>query len=1011
MKNIKFKKTYLATSLSVLLGTAVAMPASAQQETEADNESNNVEVIAVTGIRGSLLRSADLKRSSDGVVDAISAEEMGKFPDTNLAESLGRITGVSVSRANGEGSRITVRGFGPEFNLVTLNGRQMAGTGFDRSFAFENLSSEGVAALEIYKTARADKPTGGIGATVNIVTNRPLERPGQRFSVMAKGIHDTSNEVNDDVTPEIAGIYSNTFNDNRFGVSANFSHYRRDFQNQSARVQGWKATTTAMFEDDNGNMVPIINASPLPGSVPGVDGRATDAEGNPVGIYRITDPNTGQIVNTAAHFLPQDLNYSIQNVQQERTNAMLTLQFAATEDMTLTLDHTVSNAVSGTDGLGWGIWNGSFGGNANSYELDSNGTGIFYNSAGNDQSFTTNRVTNEVDSTATALNIEWFFNESLTFELDVHNSTSETDNTLDDGLNHSGLMILGSNAFANKSYDFTQGGDVPVFNVNWNNGAEVSPSEIGANLGIFTAGRGKSEVTQARFSGEWMLDTNFGLTDVRFGVEYIDQSLTGTNAVAQPAGYNFNTTVFPDSMFERLSLDGFLDSFSFGQGGISPDYTYTYSFDEAVARSIAFFDENNPIGGTFAVDNYVSPPSNAEVNEETLSLFVTSSWEFEVSDYFIDVNFGLRYEQTDVSSPGEFLEINRVVWNGGSEWRTEFVDEAVVIDYAGDYDLLLPMLDMRMDITEDLVGRFSVGQTITRPSLGFLLGNLSRTGFPAIGARTGSRGNPNLLPFKSTNIDVSFEYYYDEASYASVGLFWKDVDDWIETSQVIVQYEGVHDIFLGQRWNAAAAAVEGRGEQATDDAIYSEIIANGVGVDGSTVLPDPASDPLIDWTITSPENVGKRSTNGIELAVQHVFGETGFGVGANATIVDGDVDYDRYLLEPQAVLPGLSDSANFQVFYENEVLSVKLTANWRDEYLIGQGQDQGSSDVPPQFAEEYTQIDLSVNYSVTENLTVFFEGVNLNDETERVHGRFANQFMSAAQFGPRYAIGVRYAME
>nr|WP_136251600.1 TonB-dependent receptor [Ningiella ruwaisensis] len=1009
MKNTNFKKTYLATSMSILLGSALALPTFAQQQSEENDGAENVEVIAVSGIKGSLLRSADLKRTSDGVVDAISAEEMGKFPDTNLAESLGRITGVSISRANGEGSQITVRGFGPGFNLVTLNGRQMAGTGFTRSFNFENLSSEGVSALEVYKTARADKPTGGIGATVNIVTNRPLSNPGQRFSVMAKGIHDTSNEVNDDVTPEIAGIYSNTFADERFGVSASFSYQRRDFQSQSARVQGWKAQTSATYLDDDGVERPIINAAPLPaGLANSVDGRTLDAEGNAVPLYRVVNPQTGEIVQTAAHFLPQDLNYGIQNVQRERTNAQLTLQYAATEDLTFTLDHTLSRAVQGNEGLGWGIWNGSFGGNANAYELDENGTALFYNSAGNDQSFTTNRVTNEVDSYATGLNAQYFFSDTLSFEFDVHTSTSKTDNTLDDGLGHDGLMILGTNAFRDKSYDF-RNGEVPSFVVNWLEGDEVSPANIGANLGIFSASPGESEVNSARFSGEWMLDTNFGLKDLKFGVEYTEQTLTGSSAVSQPAGYNFNTAVFPDSMFERVSLDGFLDEFDFGPDGISPNYTYTYDFAEAVARSIAFFDETNPIGNTFDIDNYINQ-GNSEVNEETIAAYLSSSWEFEIKDYYLDLNFGLRYEQTDVTSPGETQVIERVVWNGGSEWRTIFAGDVLTVDFEGDYNLLLPMLDLRMDVTDELVARFSTGQTITRPELGQLLGGLTRTGFPAIGARTGARGNPGLLPFKSTNLDLSLEYYYDEASYASVGLFWKDVDDWIDTTQVIQQYEGVHDIFRGERWNAAEAAIQARGEQATDDAIYAEIIAAGVGVDGTTVLPDPSSDPLIDWTITSPENVGTRKTNGVELAVQHLFGETGFGVGVNATLVDGDVDYDRYLLAAQAVLPGLSDSANFQIFYEDDALSVKLTANWRDEYLVGQGQAQGSSDVPPQFAEEFTQVDLSVNYNLTENITVFFEGVNLTNETERVNGRFTEQFLSAAQFGPRYAIGIRYAM-
>eukprot|EP00581_Thalassiosira_minuscula_P038247 CAMPEP_0184469540 /NCGR_PEP_ID=MMETSP0740-20130409/86424_1 /TAXON_ID=385413 /ORGANISM="Thalassiosira miniscula, Strain CCMP1093" /LENGTH=177 /DNA_ID=CAMNT_0026845485 /DNA_START=26 /DNA_END=556 /DNA_ORIENTATION=+ len=177
MKHMTFNKKYLAASISLLMGTAAMSTAQAQEEA-ASAAGDDVEVIAVRGIRGSLIRAMDIKRDGQGVVDAISAEEMGKFPDTNLAESLQRITGVTISRKNGEGSQITVRGFGPSFNLVTLNGRQMPGTGNTRSFDLENLASDGVSALELYKTGRADIPSGGLGATVNIITAKPLNSPG-----------------------------------------------------------------------------------------------------------------------------------------------------------------------------------------------------------------------------------------------------------------------------------------------------------------------------------------------------------------------------------------------------------------------------------------------------------------------------------------------------------------------------------------------------------------------------------------------------------------------------------------------------------------------------------------------------------------------------------------------------------------------------------------------------------------------------------------------------------------
>ena len=155
--------------VAMALGATVATPVAAQQD-------DVIEEVVVTGIRGSLTSSMNTKRDAGGVVDAITAEDIGKFPDTNLAESLQRITGVSIDRSRGEGSKVTVRGFGPDFNLVTLNGRQMpTHSELTRSFDFADLASEAISGVEVYKTSNATLPTGGIGSTINIKTTRPLQ--------------------------------------------------------------------------------------------------------------------------------------------------------------------------------------------------------------------------------------------------------------------------------------------------------------------------------------------------------------------------------------------------------------------------------------------------------------------------------------------------------------------------------------------------------------------------------------------------------------------------------------------------------------------------------------------------------------------------------------------------------------------------------------------------------------------------------------------------------------------
>ena len=149
-------------------------------------ETYATEEVIVTGIKASMQRSMDLKRDAKGVVDGISAEDMGKFPDTNLAESLQRITGIAIERDRGEGSKITVRGFGPDFNMVTFNSRQMPTTG-GRSFDFGNIASEGISAVEVYKSGRADVATGGIGAVVNVRTSQAAGSSGSAGSCERQG--------------------------------------------------------------------------------------------------------------------------------------------------------------------------------------------------------------------------------------------------------------------------------------------------------------------------------------------------------------------------------------------------------------------------------------------------------------------------------------------------------------------------------------------------------------------------------------------------------------------------------------------------------------------------------------------------------------------------------------------------------------------------------------------------------------------------------------------------------
>src|SRR6187399_106654 len=226
--------------LFTIVGGAVLINPVFAQEQSADE----LEEVVVTGLRGSLKASMEIKRDATGVVDAISAEDIGKFPDSNLAESLQRITGVSIDRVNGEGSRVTVRGFGPGYNLVTLNGRAMptasiASIGQDqngdfvsgttRSFDFSNIASEGVSSLVVYKTSRASVTSGGIGAAIDIVTRKPLDGAlGFSGSIGAKAVYDQSDTEYARVTPEVSGLLNWVNDDSTFGIGLFGSFQQRN---------------------------------------------------------------------------------------------------------------------------------------------------------------------------------------------------------------------------------------------------------------------------------------------------------------------------------------------------------------------------------------------------------------------------------------------------------------------------------------------------------------------------------------------------------------------------------------------------------------------------------------------------------------------------------------------------------------------------------------------------------------------------------------------------------------
>ena len=405
-----------ALAIAAVPGTALAQetaPApdpNTAQGTPAAPPADEGDSIVVTGIRASLKQSMDIKRDSFGVVDAISAEDIGKFPDTNLAESLQRITGVSIQRDNGEGSFVTVRGFGPEFNLVTLNGRQMPtstlGDGGSapstRSFDFANLASEGVAAVEVYKTGRAAVPSGGIGSSINIRTPRPLDKPGLRGSISAKAVLDTSRNGDNPFTPEFSGILSHTVADDHIGLLVTGSYQRRKSSNNQANV-GWR------------------------------DGYLGN-ENNWGSLAMAPDPRAANITNrpdaTDVYEVPQNASYDLNDIDRERINGQAVLQIRPFDGLTATIDYTYSRNTVEVRNSNVGIW-------FNHNDTVSSWTDgpvagpVFYTErfgAGErkDLSYSGGLTENRSTNKSIGANVQWSPFERVSIEVDAHSSTAES---------------------------------------------------------------------------------------------------------------------------------------------------------------------------------------------------------------------------------------------------------------------------------------------------------------------------------------------------------------------------------------------------------------------------------------------------------------------------------------------------------------------------------------------------------------------------------------------------------
>jgi TonB-dependent receptor len=980
-----FGRFMLGASVAAL-GVA-AQPVLAQATAEAEPPAE--EEIIVTGIRASLIKSLSLKRDTLGVVDGISAEDIGKFPDTNLAESLQRITGVSIDRNIGEGSRVTVRGFGPDFNLVLLNGRQMPASGLgscceapaSRSFDFANLASEGVAGLQVYKSGRATLQTGGIGSVINIQTPRPLDRPGFKGSISAKGMIDHTFE-NTVITPEVSGILSKTFADDRIGILVTGIYQRRRTSLAQFNA-GWREGY--LGNENNWGSLPV-DANDWRGNFAQTQNRP-----GPTDVYQVT----------------QNAGYDFTEIERERLNGQLVLQVKPTDTLTALIDYTYSQNTIDARTSSIGVW-------FNHNQTSSNWTDgpaagpLFYAESfgpgeGKDTAITGALAANRSINKSLGGNLKWDGPGGLRLELDAHHSTAESKPTSPFGSNSAvGSAIFG---VANQRVDFTT--PMPVISINLNPGLSLDAANIRPAGNSFRNAYMKDTINEVSFRGGYDFESDF-IDSLDFGVTWTENKVRSAFGVIQNDswGGTLSAADTPDSLYTITPLPGRLAGM---QGSQDPSIIPSY-FQVNTAELV------NLLQSRIGICNASVQPgaclarydTDRRIREETWAPYIQSTHKFDLGSMRANVRLGLRYERTEITSSALVPIPSGVVWVSDNEMGLQGGTTSDFTTLTGRYENWLPALDFDLAPTDDIRLRASYSHTITRPDYTSMQGGLTvAQPLRPNGGSTATSGNPGLLPYKSKNIDLSAEWYYGKDSYVSVGFFHKNVSNFIANTTTQGPLFDLPNPAQGAAVQAARTALGGNPNFA---AILGWLAANNPSVVRfNNGVPDgiigQASDPDVVFTITQPGNSARTAKlHGFEFAVQHSFWDTGIGVILNYTIVNSDTFFDNTLryTETQFAVNGVSDSANAVLYYDKNGIQARVAYNWRDGFLSGFGFD-------PFYVDPYGQFDASASWEFKKGLTVFVEGINITNADRRGSMRNNNTVFFAAPGYARYTGGFRFS--
>ncbi|GMM84409.1 TonB-dependent receptor [Pseudoalteromonas sp. MTN2-4] len=781
----------------------------AANPSEKDNE-NLLETIQIRGFHDSVVKSLSYKRLNDQISDTISAQEIGKFPDKNVAEALQRITGISLSRVQGEGERIGVRGTTPEQNRTFLNGQYLASADWwissqpNRGFNFTLLPADIVSSLEVYKTPQANQDEGSLGGSINIKTLDPLYTDNDLALISTQlQYNDLSNEFD----PQISTVFNWKNNNQDLALLFTASRLKRSLRRDGLESWGWHERSfnrvgENQYTSSNDGQADLKNIW-----TPGGGGSAVFQQQR---ILTTLTSGVSYILNPHWQF-KSHLLYSQLEADNSNQNFLWQPAIVLNNSGTLTNPKFIDNT------LVYGEY-----GKLDDAEFNTSMEAIWRKS--------------QIDTSS--------------IQLELSQSIPRWQNQFRFGFTHGG---------GGTSEDFTS-----QFSANTDYSVSTEQHKnIIANYTVSPLDAAQWRLTEARKDAQDATDSLIYL-QADFNYELIHTALSDLQFGFKLKQHNRE--------FSRLrSLDGGLDGLS---GAINTNLSehpdafvdnYLSQIGNHETLKLYSFVDISSLSQVFSplpFKQEVETASRFDIEEQSLAGYLKLL--LEGNDY--RANIGVRIVNTwqDASAFKQTDSQN----SNGFQWLT---DEKSYTD-------ILPSANVKFDLDGDLIARFSVARVMSRAQFHHLMPS---TNYNVTQAQ-GQGGNPNLDPYRATQFDAGLEWYFEESALASLAIFNKDVESFIEFKRQLENHEG------------------------------------------------------IIMSIDRPINGNGGSVRGIELSYQqHLF--NGFGVIANYTFVDGS--RTQHLTDTSALIPGTSKhSFNVTSYYENSWLSIRFAYNYRTKFATGIGE-------------------------------------------------------------------------